>query len=86
MGCSPVTYRGVTSEVFNCLKKELEDAGFHVPSGNIGEISGDGVTADFNWDEGAANLTITIKKKPLIASCGYVSGKIHDYVKKCGGD
>ncbi len=85
MGCSTVTYHGVTSGVFECLKKELEDAGYKVPPGNSGEMSGGGITADFNWNEGAADLAITIKKKPFIVSCGYVSGKIHDYVKKCGG-
>ena len=85
MGCSKVVYHGVTSSVFNCMKKKLEDGGIHVPSGHSGELSGHGITADFNWDEGAATLSVTIKKLPWYVSCGTATGKIHDVVKECGG-
>lgn len=85
MGCSSVTYHEVTSKVFNCLKKKLEEGGVHIPSGTSGELSGHGVTADFSWDEKAATLVITIKKLPWYASCGMATGKIHDQIKSCGG-
>ena len=40
MACPTQIYHGVTSQVFNCLKNELEKAGISVPDGNIGTISG----------------------------------------------
>ncbi len=85
MGCSSVTYHGVTSGVFNCLKKKMEEGGIHVPPGNSGELSGHGVVADFSWNEQAATLKITVKKLPWYVSCGTATGRIHDQVKSCGG-
>ncbi|MDI9395335.1 MAG: hypothetical protein QM426_07940 [Euryarchaeota archaeon] len=83
MGCGPVTFRNVTPNVFNCMKKKLEAEGLHVPPGNQGEISGRGVVASFDWD-GKANLTITVKDKPFIISCKKATEMIQDFVHKCG--
>ncbi|WP_440946452.1 hypothetical protein ACSAZL_20765 [Methanosarcina sp. T3] len=83
MGCNPVTFHNVTSNVFDCMKKKLEAAGLHVPSGNKGKISGHGVVVDFDWD-GTEKLTITVKDKPFFVSCGTATGKIHDFVHQCG--
>ena len=85
MACGRVDYQGVTPTVFDCMKKKLEDAGIHVPSGDSGEMSGKGVTADYSWD-GKSVLAVTITDKPWYASCGMVTGKIHDFVQECGGD
>ncbi|MDW7725666.1 MAG: hypothetical protein SCH70_00905 [Candidatus Methanoperedens sp.] len=52
--------------------------------GNSGDMSGSGVKAHFEWD-GKDNLKITIKDKPLIVSCGYLTGKITDFVHDCHG-
>ncbi len=86
MGCNKVIYHGVTSGVFECLKKKLENAGIHVPSGHSGQISGHGVTAKFSWDEGAATLSITITELPWYVSCGMATGRIHDQIQQCGGE
>jgi hypothetical protein len=48
------------------MKQKIRAAGFSVPDGNSGRISGSGVTADFSWD-GSANLTVTIVDKPWYA-------------------
>jgi len=83
-GCNPVTYHNVKPDVFECMKKQLENAGIHVPPGNSCDMEGSGVKAHFEWD-GISNLTITIKDKPFIVSCGYVVGKISDFVHVCHG-
>ena len=83
-GCDSVTYHNVTQNVFDCLKKKLENAGIKVPAGNEGEIEGYGVKGHFKWD-GATNLTITITSKPLILPCGTIMGKLNDTVHDCGG-
>lgn len=84
-GCSKVVYHGVTASVFDCMKKKLEAGGIHVPSGHSGKLSGGGITANFNWDEAAATLSIAITDKPWIYPCGTITGKLHDNVKACGG-
>jgi hypothetical protein len=66
------------------MKKKLQEAGISVPSGNIGELSGSGIVADFEWD-GQSNLTITIKEKPFIVSCEVAAMKIKQFVRKCHG-
>ena len=83
-GCNPITYHNVPPNVFDCMKKKLEAAGIHVPPGDSGEMSGSGVKAHFEWD-GKDNLKITIKEKPFIVSCGYVTGKISNFVHECHG-
>ena len=84
MSCTPIKFRNVPPDVFNCMKKKLQEYGIHVPSGNRGEISGKGITADFEWD-GKSHLTIKITEKPFIVSCGAVAGKIKGFVKECHG-
>jgi hypothetical protein len=66
------------------MKKKLQDAGIFVPPGNRGELSGQGVTADFEWD-GESKLTVTIKKKPFIVSYETVAMKIKAFVRECHG-
>lgn len=84
MGCKPVTFKNVTPAVFNCMKKKLQGVGIHVPAGKKGELSGNGVTADYEWD-GVSKLTVTLTEKPFIISCGAAVGKINDFVKQCQG-
>lgn len=84
-GCQPITFNNVTADVFICMKKKLEATGIHVPSGNSGDMEGSGVKAHFEWD-GKSNLKITITDKPFIVSCGYVVGKITDFVHECHGN
>jgi len=80
--CKPVTYNNVTPEVFECMKKKLQNARIHVPQGNSGDMEGSGVKAHFEWDE-KSNLIIRIKSKPFILSSSYVIGKIEDFVDDC---
>ncbi len=83
-GCDPITYHGVTQDVFNSLKKKLENSGVKVPVGNEGDIEGYGVKGHFKWD-GMANLTVTVTDKPLILPCGMITGKLNDAVHDSGG-
>jgi len=79
-----ITFHNVSPAAFKCLKKKLQDMCIHVPPGNKGELSGQGVVADFEWD-GESELTVTIKKKPCIVSYETVAWKIKDFVKECHG-
>ena len=84
MSCRPITLRNVSPDTFKCMKKKLQDYGIHVPPGSRGELSGKGITADFEWD-GMSNLTIRITEKPFIVSCEIVAQKIKHFVKECHG-
>ena len=83
-GCDSITYKGVTQDVFNCLKKKLEKAGVKIPAGNEGELEGYGVKGHFKWD-GKTTLTVTVTDKPLILPCGMITGKLNETVQACGG-
>ena len=84
LSCTPIKFRNVPPDVFNCMKKKLQEYGIHVPPGNRGEISGKGLLQISNG-MGNLHLTITITEKPFIVSCGAVAGKIKGFVKECHG-
>jgi len=84
MSCKPITFLDVKPDTFNCLKKRLQGYGIQVPAGNRGELSGKGVTANFEWD-GQSTLTITITEKPFIVSYEVVAQQIKSFVRTCHG-
>lgn len=84
MGCDPITFRNVNSNVFNSMKQKLAGYGINVPSGNEGEMEGYGVKGHFNWD-GADNLTLTITDKPFLIPCDMITNRIQDFVQNYGG-
>ena len=84
MGCDPITFRNVNSNVFDSMKQKLEDYGIHVPSGNEGEMEGHGVKGRYIWD-GTDNLTLTITDKPFIIPCEMIIGKLEEFVSNFGG-
>ena len=84
MGCDPITFRNVNSNVFNGMKQQLGEYGIHVPSGNEGEMEGHGVKGHFKWD-GTDNLTLTITDKPFVIPCNIIIDKLQEFVHNYGG-
>lgn len=84
MSNKSIAFHNVSPAGFNCMKKKLQDLGVSVPPGNKGELSGQGVAADFEWD-GESKLIVTIKKKPFIISYETAAWKISEFVKECQG-
>lgn len=84
MNSQSMTFYNVSPAGFKCMKKKLQDIGIFVPPGNKGQLSGQGVAADFDWD-GESKLIVTIKKKPFIVSHETVTWKISEFVKECQG-
>jgi hypothetical protein len=80
--CKSVTYSGVTPDLFECMKQNLLDYGVSVPPGQSGELSGNGVTADFKWD-GKSILTIKVKEKPFFVSCKTINDEIRQFAQDC---
>jgi hypothetical protein len=81
-GCKPIKFVNVTPDRFKCMKERLQDAGITVTPGNEGELSGQGFTAEFQWD-GESNLTITVTDKPLIVNCNNIDHALIRFVKEC---
>jgi len=71
MSCKPITFHNVPPEVFNCMKKKLQEAGIHVPPRNRGELSGSGIVADFEWDI----LRLQSRKNHLLSAVILQPGK-----------
>jgi hypothetical protein len=84
MGCDPITFRNVNSNVMDSMKQKLANYGIHVPSGNEGEMEGYGVKGHFKWD-GTENLTLTITDKPFLIPCEMIINRIQEFVHSYGG-
>jgi hypothetical protein len=80
--CRTVRYSGVTPDIFKCMKQDLLDYGINVPPGNSGELSGNGIRADFKWD-GKSILTIKVKEKPFFVSCRTITDEIRQFAQDC---
>jgi hypothetical protein len=66
------------------MKQKISAAGYHVPDGNNGQISGSGVTAEFSWD-GVSCLTVTFTSMPSFISCEMASENFQNFVSSCSG-
>jgi hypothetical protein len=76
--CDPVTYQGVTREVFEGLKQELESNGFSVP-GPSGIISGPfSIQVEYEWAEDDNTLYTQVVDKSFFVPCS----QIHDQLSK----
>jgi hypothetical protein len=76
--CDPVTYQGVTPEIFAGLKQELESNGFNVP-GSSGIISGPfSIRVEYEWNEGDHTLYTQVVDKSFFVPCS----QIHDQLSK----
>jgi len=82
--CEPITFHNVSPDTFECMKKKLQDYGIDVPPGNMGELSGQGITAEFGWDE-HSELTVKITQKPFFVSCETATNELTKFVKECQG-
>lgn len=80
--CRTVTYSGITPDRFECMKQNLQDYGIYVPPGENGELSGNGITANFEWD-GESKLTITVTEKPFFISCRTITDRVRQFAQNC---
>ena len=85
MSCDPHKYKGVTKEVFDCVKKQVVSHGGSWEGDYAsGKIDFEGkVKADYKGDAATGDFTVTVTKKPFVVTCGYVYGKIGAAISKC---
>ena len=74
--CDPVTYQGVTPQIFASLKQELEGNGFTIP-GTSGVISGPyGIVMEYNWDEASEVLYTHVIDKSFFVPCSQINDQL----------
>ena len=80
--CDPVTYQGVTQQVFEGLKQELEGNGFSVP-GTSGIISGPfSIQVKYEWNEADGTLFTHVIDKSFFVPCGQIHDQLSNALNK----
>ncbi|HKP75024.1 MAG TPA: hypothetical protein VJT67_05740 [Longimicrobiaceae bacterium] len=80
--CPPITFEGVTPEVWDCLKSRARGIG--IPLDENGSASAQGVTVEYERDAAANSLTVTITSMPQGGDCGAAERKLRDAAGVCG--
>lgn len=80
--CDPVTYQGVTPQVFESLKQELEANGFSI-AGTSGTINGPfGIVMEYNWDEASEVLYTQVLDKSFFVPCSQINEQLSRALNK----
>lgn len=80
--CDPITYQGVSPQIFQSVKQELENNGFSVP-GTSGTIRGPyGIVIDYAWDEPAESLFIHVIDKSFFVPCSQIHNQLNNALTK----
>jgi hypothetical protein len=80
--CESVTYPGVSPQVFESLKQELQSKGFNIP-GEQGTINGSfGITIDYAWDQNNQTLFTQVIDKNFFVSCNQIYDQLSTAINK----
>ncbi|MBC7923651.1 MAG: hypothetical protein H7Z75_21455 [Ferruginibacter sp.] len=80
--CDPITYEGVTRQIFEGLKQELEAKGFSVP-GPSGIISGPfSIQVEYDWSEGNQTLYTRVVDKSFFVPCSQIHDQLSQALNK----
>lgn len=80
--CSPVNYSGVSAEVFESLKQELQSKGFEIP-GTSGVINGPlGIAIEYSWDQTKESLFTQVIEKSFFVSCNQINDQLSSIINK----
>jgi hypothetical protein len=67
-----------TPDQIASLRNQLYAEGVTLPDGNSGQITGDGITANFSYD--GTTLTVTIIDKPWYIPASMIFDKIQSHL------
>lgn len=79
--CAPLTFQGISTEAWICIRSKLTEMRFKVSPGNSGEISEVDTAGDFGFDPGQRTLTITIKRHS--SACATVIRALTEGIDAC---
>jgi hypothetical protein len=80
--CSPMSFQGITPEIFQKIQKELEGKGFVLP-GNQGTVKGPfGIIIEYKWDSESMSLTTQVTDKSFLVSCKQIQDQLESAIQK----
>lgn len=77
--CAAQTFNNITPDKWAALRAKAAQSNIAL-NGDSGQTSQQGFTFSWEYDAASATLTIQCLEHPFWASCGAVSGKVHDLV------
>lgn len=84
-GCAPISFNGVTPQVWDRLRAEARRMCVEVPDAPRGSVSAQGALARYQRDLDAGTLTVTFTQVPIWIDCASVVQRLRDAVRACGG-
>ena len=80
--CDPITYEGVSANMFQSVKQELESNGFTVP-GTSGTIHGPySIVIEYEWNEADETLYIEVVDKSFFVPCSQIHTQLSNALNK----
>jgi adenylate kinase family enzyme len=76
-------YSGTSRDQLNCIRKDLQSMGIHLPEGDSGNIEYQGVKLTVTYTEPEQNLIVKILEKPAFVPEAMVWQLLEARIQKC---
>lgn len=80
--CDPITFQGITPEIFTRISKQLADKGFAL-TGPRGTVSGPfGIVIEYDWNEESGTVRLEVIDKSFFVSCNQIKDQLTNAFEK----
>jgi hypothetical protein len=80
--CDPMSFSGITPQVFSSISKQLADKGFAL-NGPRGTVNGPfGIVIQYEWIETSGQLTIQVVEKNFFVTCSQIREQLTSALSK----
>lgn len=80
--CDPISFQGITPEIFTRISKQLAEKGFAL-NGPKGTVSGPfGIVIDYEWNEQTGEVRLEVVDKSFFVSCGQIKEQLTNAFQK----
>jgi hypothetical protein len=80
--CDPITFQGITPEIFTRISKQLADKGFAL-DGPSGTVSGPfGIVIEYEWNEQSGTVRLEVVDKSFFVSCNQIKEQLTNAFEK----
>ncbi len=84
MDCPTITLSGVTSAVWQCIRRRATAFGITIPPGDSGTLTHLEAEVEYAWDEAGESLTLTVVRKPAWIACELIESRVRQAASGCG--
>jgi hypothetical protein len=82
--CDPISFSGITPEVFQKISRQLADKGFAL-SGPKGTVNGPfGIVIDYEWNEQTGEVRLEVLEKSFFVPCSQIKDQLTQAFQKYG--